>query len=114
MRCGQVGSNANNRWIKEKRVLKKLQMHFTFQQDILRKIRHEAADASIVPSDIVRKIIGLPYVKVQRPRVGLSFNKDELAQLAQHYNLDMADEAAIKCQVIEEVNRFYKPKDDAP
>jgi len=109
-----VSSSANNRWAKEKSALKKLQMHFTFQQDILRKIRHDAADASIVPSDIVRKIIGLTYVKVQRPRIGLSFNKDELAQLAQHYNLDVADEAAIKRQVIEEVNRFYKTGDDSP
>jgi len=103
-----VSSRVNSKWIKEKSVLKKLQMHFTFQQDILRKIRHDAADASIVPSDIVRKIIGLPYVKVQRPRVGLSFNKDELAQLAQQYGLDVSDEAGIKRQVIQEVNQFYE------
>ncbi len=109
-----MSSNANNKWTKEKRVLKKLQMHFTFQQDILRKIRHDAADASIVPSDVIRRIIGLPYVKVQRPRIGLSFNKEELKQLAAHYHLDEVDEAAIKRHVIEEVNRFYKAKDGSP
>ncbi len=98
----------SNKWSKERSVLKKLQMHFTFQQDILRKIRHDAANASIVPSDVVRKIIGLTYVKVQRPRVGLSFNKDDLAQLAQHYKLDASDEAEIKRHVIEEVNLFYE------
>ncbi len=102
----------SNKWSKEKSVLKKLQMHFTFQQEVLRKIRHDAADASIVPSDVVRKIIGLTYVKVQRPRVGLSFNKDELAQLAQHYKLDVIDEAEIKRHVIEEVNRFYEKGND--
>jgi len=98
----------NKKWKNEKSVLRKLQMHFTFQQDILRKIRHDAADASIVPSDIVRKIIGLPYVKVQRPRVGLSFNQDELAQLAEHYGLDAMDEAEIKRKVLEEVNKYYQ------
>ncbi|MES9857682.1 MAG: hypothetical protein ABW166_13920 [Sedimenticola sp.] len=102
----------SNKWSKEKSVLKKLQMHFTFQQDILRKIRHDAADASIVPSDIVRKIIGLPYVKVQRPRVGLSFDKNELEKLAQDYGLDAIDEAEIKRKVIEKVNHFYQTTDD--
>ncbi len=106
-----MSSKVNNKWSKEKSILRKLQMHFTFQQDTLRKIRYDAADASIVPSDIVRKIIGLPYVKVQRPRIGLSFNQAELAQLAKHYELDMADETAIKCKVLEEVNHHYQSKE---
>lgn len=97
----------NKKWISERRVLKKLQMHFTFQQNILRKIRYDAADDYIVPSDIVRKIIGLPYIKVQRPRIGLSFNKDELDQLAQHYDLEVTDEAEIKRRVIDEVTQYY-------
>lgn len=103
-----MNSKVNNKWSKEKSVLRKLQMHFTFQQDILRKIRYDAADASIVPSDIIRKIIGLPYVKIQRPRIGLSFNKEELAQLAQQYGLDEVDEAGIKRKVLEEVNQYYQ------
>jgi len=109
-----VNSKVGNKWSKEKSVLRKLQMHFTFQQDVLRKIRYEAADASIVPSDIVRKIIGLPYVKVQRPRIGLSFNQEELAQLAKHYGLEMADEAEIKRKVLEEVNQYYQADEDEP
>jgi len=106
-----VSSKVNNKWSKEKTVLRKLQMHFTFQQDVLRKIRYEAADASIVPSDIIRKIIGLTYVKVQRPRIGLSFNRDELNQLAQKYDLNAIDEAEIKRKVLEEVNQHYQPED---
>lgn len=103
-----MNSKANNKWKKEGGVLRKLQMHFTFQQDIMRRIRYDAADASIVPSDIIRRIIELPYVKIQRPRIGLSFNKDELKQLADKYNLDVIDEVEIKRRVIEEVNQYYQ------
>ena len=106
-----MNSKSNNKWTKEESVLRKLQMHFAFQQDIMRKIRYDAADASIVPSDIIRRIIGLPYVKVQRPRIGLSFNKDELAQLANKYNMGVMDGAEIKRRVIEEVNQHYLPED---
>ena len=106
-----MNSKANTKWTKEKRVLKKLQMHFSFQQNIMRKIRYDAADASIMPSDIIRRIIGLPYAKVQRPRIGLSFNKKLLDQLAEKYGLDVTDEAGIQRRVIEEVNQYYQSED---
>ena len=103
---------ANNKWEKEKSVLKKLQMHFSFQQNIMRKIRYDAADASIMPSDIIRRIIGLPYAKVQRPRIGLSFNQEVLNQLAEKYGLDVTDEAGIHRRVMEEVNQHYQSRDN--
>ncbi len=103
----------NNKWTKEKKVLKKLQLHFSFQQDIMRRIRYDAADASITPSDIIRRIIGLPYVKVQRPRIGLSFTPEVLAQLAAKYNLEAADEAEIKRRVIDEVIQHYRSEGES-
>ncbi|MES9899745.1 MAG: hypothetical protein ABW148_12060 [Sedimenticola sp.] len=106
-----MNSKANTRWTKEKSVLKKLQMHFSFQQDIMRRIRYEAADASIMPSDIIRRIVGLPYRKVQRPRIGLSFNRELLAQLAEKYGLDVTDEIEIQRRIIEEVNQYYQSED---
>lgn len=106
-----MSDKANKKWLKEKKALKKLQMHFSFQQDIMRKIRYEAVDASIMPSDIIRRIIGLPYAKVQRPRIGLSFTKEVLAQLAEKYGLDVTDEAGIQRRVIEEVNQHYQSVD---
>lgn len=106
-----MNSKANTKWTKEKSVLKKLQMHFSFQQNIMRRIRYDAADASIMPSDIIRRIIGLPYAKVQRPRIGLSFNKELLDQLAEKYGLDVTDEAGIQRRVIEEVNQYYRSED---
>lgn len=106
-----MSNKADNKWLKEKNALKKLQMHFSFQQDIMRIIRHEAVDASMMPSDIIRRIIGLPYTKVQRPRIGLSFNKEVLAQLAEKYGLDVTDEAGIQRRVLEEVNQHYQSVD---
>ncbi len=103
----------NNKWTKEKKVLKKLQLHFSFQQDIMRRIRYDAADALITPSDIIRRIIGLPYVKVQRPRIGLSFTPEVLAQLAAKYNLEAADEAEIKRRVIDEVIQHYRSEGES-
>ncbi len=99
---------SNSKWQKERATLKKLQIHFEFQQEVMRKIRYDAADARLNPSDIVRKILGLSYSKVQRPRLGLSFSQDELKQLAHRYGLDRMDEKQIKQRVMAEVNVLYQ------
>ncbi len=99
---------SNSKWQKERATLKKLQIHFEFQQEVMRKIRYDAADARLNPSDIVRKILGLSYSKVQRPRLGLSFSQDELKQLAHRYGLDCLDEKQIKQRVMAEVNVLYQ------
>lgn len=98
------------KWSREKAVLKKIQIHFCFQQQILASIRHDAADEEVNPSDIVRRIVGLPYKKIQRARIGLSFNASELEYLAEHYQLDTADEKEIKRRVMEEINIHYHEK----
>ncbi len=99
-----------NKWSIEKVVLKKIQIHFTFQQNVLASIRYDATDENINPSDIVRKIVGLPYKKIQRARIGLTFNDSDLEYLAEHYNLEKADEKEIKRRVMEEINIHYHKK----
>lgn len=99
-----------NKWSKEKVVLKKIQIHFTFQQNVLASIRHDAVDENINSSDIVRKIVGLSYKKIQRARIGLTFNDIDLEYLAEHYNLKSVDEKEIKRRVIEEINIHYHKK----
>jgi hypothetical protein len=96
----------NPKWAREKRALKKVQMHFVFKEQLTQRIRHDAADENINPSDIIRKVVGLPFQRIQRPRIGLSFNENELNYLAQRYALD--DEKAIKRRVLEEVTRYYQ------
>ena len=96
-----------NKWSDEQAALKKIQIHFEFQRDIMRIIRHEAADKDLNPSDIIRQKLDLQYSKIQRPRLGLSFNSEELSLLAKRYNLDSIDEKEIKRCVLEEMNEHY-------
>jgi hypothetical protein len=103
-----TGIKGNSKWQRERATLKKLQIHFEFQQEVMRKIRYDAADARLNPSDIVRKILGLSYSKIQRPRLGLSFSRAELEQLAHRYDLDYIDEKQIKQRVMAEVNTLYQ------
>lgn len=100
----------NNKWNKERATLKKIQIHFEFQQEVMRQIRIDAAEARLNPSDIVRRILELSYSKVQRPRLGLSFSQEELELLAQRYDLSEIDEKLIKQKVMAEVNAQYQEK----
>ncbi len=97
----------NDKWSGEREALKKIQIHFEFQRDVMRIIRHEAADKDLNPSDIIRQKLQLNYSKIQRPRLGLSFNNDELKSLATRYNLDTLDEKEIKRCVLEEISTHY-------
>ena len=96
-----------NKWAREKAALKKVQLHFDFRQGILRAIRHDAADININTTDMVRKIVELPYKKVQRTRLGLSFSAQDFSDLAKRYGLDHTAEKTIKRRVMEEINLYY-------
>ncbi len=100
----------NVKWSDEKCALKKIQMHFIFKAQLNKQIRYDAADENLNPSDMIRKITGLPYQRIQRPRIGLSFNQEELNSLAQRYDMDNADEKGIKQRVREEVSLYYQKK----
>jgi len=54
-----------DKWSDEKKALKKIQMHFVFKEHLNKRIRHDAADENINPSDVIRKITGLPYRRIQ-------------------------------------------------
>ena len=96
------------KWEAELAALKKIQMHFDFQQALRKKIRMEAAEEDMNPSDVIRKIVGLSFSKIQRPRIGLSFNPEDLGYLAERYNLDPSDATAVKKQVLSEIESHYK------
>ncbi|MBQ0718982.1 MAG: hypothetical protein KBT88_11470 [Gammaproteobacteria bacterium] len=101
----------NPKWADEKRALKKVQMHFVFKEQLNKRIRHDAADENLNPSDIIRKVVGLSYQRIQRPRIGLSFNGDDLRFLAQRYGVD--DEKNIRRRVLEEVTLYYQSDDES-
>lgn len=102
---------ATDKWVKEKDALKKVQIHFAFQQETIASIRHDAADDNINPSDIVRKIVGLPYTKIQRARIGLSFNHQDLEYLAKRYGLEEVNERELRRRVMEEINLYFHERD---
>ncbi len=99
----------NKKWEAELAALKKIQIHFDFQQTLRKKIRLEAAEEDMNPSDVIRKIVGLSFSKIQRPRIGLSFNQEDLAYLAERYDLDPSDSAALKKKLFSEVEQHYEP-----
>ncbi|MEE8057692.1 MAG: hypothetical protein V3T17_07655 [Pseudomonadales bacterium] len=106
-----MGIKHDDKWSDEKHALRKIQMHFVFKEQLNKRIRYEAADENLNPSDVIRKIAGLPYQRIQRPRIGLSFNHEDLKYLAQRYAMDGSDEKSIKQRVLEEVNLYYQKKD---
>lgn len=108
LKCGRM---ATDRWEKEKHALRKVQIHFAFQLEIIASIRHDAADNNINPSDIVRKIVGLPFKKIQRARIGLSFNDHDLEYLTKRYGLEGKNEKEVKRRVMEEINLHYHSAD---
>jgi transcriptional regulator of nitric oxide reductase len=102
-----MNKSKKTKWEAELEALKKIQVHFDFQQALRKKIRMEAAEEDMNPSDVIRKIVGLYFSKIQRPRIGLSFNPDDLSYLAERYNLDPSDATAVKKQVLREIESHY-------
>ena len=90
----------------ERAALGKIQLHFEFQQSLMKKIRTAAAEANLSYSDYVRKIVGLSYPKIQRPRISLSFSSDDLQLLAERFGESEASPQQLKQRVIDEVHRF--------
>ncbi|MCY3623959.1 MAG: hypothetical protein OXH68_19895 [Gammaproteobacteria bacterium] len=91
----------------ERRALKKIQVHFEFQQSLMHDIRVAAAQENLSPSDFVRSLVGLSHAEIQRPRISLSFSNTDLETLAARY--DQQPEARqLKRHVIEEVRRHFE------
>ena len=97
----------SKKWQAEQNVLKKMQLHFTFNATTFRQVKVQAAKENMNTSDVVRQIIGLSFEKNVRPRIGLSFSQKELQILAERYKLPKNDLKSIKIKVVEEVGNHY-------
>ncbi len=91
----------------ERKALKKIQVHFEFKESLMRDVRVRAAEENLNSSDYVRKIVGLPYAKIQRPRISLSFSDSDLASLAQKYSISATETAVIKRKVMEDIASHF-------
>ncbi len=103
----------NPKWLESKAALKKIQMHFTFERKQQRAIRFEAIDDDINPSDVIRKILGLTYRQVQRPRITASLTQAEKETLAQQFGVDINDDAQLRRLITEKVDRYYSDKEES-
>jgi len=91
----------------ERRALKKIQVHFEFQQSLMHDIRVAAAQENLSPSDFVRSLVGLSHAEIQRPRISLSFSNTDLEALAARYG-QQPDARHLKRHVVEEVRRHFE------
>ena len=95
----------------ERQALKKIQVHFEFQQSLMHDIRVAAAQENLSPSDFVRSLVGLSHAEIQRPRISLSFSSTDLEALAARYG-QQPEARQLKRHVIEEVRRHFEAKHD--
>ena len=91
----------------ERQALKKIQVHFEFQQSLMHDIRVAAAQENLSPSDFVRSLVGLSHAEIQRPRISLSFSNTDLEALAARYG-QQPDARQLKRHVVEEVRRHFE------
>jgi len=95
--------SAGDKWAAEKVALKKIQVHFELQQSLLHEVRVRSAKQDMNSSDYVRRVIGLSFAKIQRPRISLSFSQEDFEFLAKRYDVDVSNKQELKRRVQEEL-----------
>ncbi|WP_407644851.1 hypothetical protein [Flocculibacter collagenilyticus] len=77
-------------------------MAFDLSSEVQKKIKKQAIDEELTPSDMIRKILQLE-VKSNKTRQRLSFNlsDEEIQQLAIRFGVAEDDKRAVKQQVAE-------------
>jgi len=86
-----------DRWEREKRAIRAVQIAFDVGDDVNRKIRLEAVERGINPPDRVRQILGLPVSpKPVRPRLSISLSDDDFIILAQDFGVAVEDKLKIR------------------
>lgn len=96
-------------WSKEEQAVQAVQMAFDLSNDIQRAFRVSAALQDMTTSDMVRKVLQLPYRKGRaRPRLTITLKDEDFDLLARKYGLDPQDRATIRQRVSEELQGFAR------
>ena len=95
------------KWEKQEKAIRATQLAFDLSANVQKTIKKVAIDEDLTPSDMIRQILGLE-VKSKKTRQRLSFylNDDELAELAQKFEIDKEDKRAIKQRVAEKLIQY--------
>jgi hypothetical protein len=101
------------KWEAERRALKKVQVHFSFTAYATRRLKYEAVEEDMTPSNLVRKLVGLSFEPRPRQRIGLSLTDEDFKILSTRYGVAESDKVEIKRRVTEEINLYYHDKNKA-
>jgi len=86
-----------DKWDKEKRRIKAVQVAFDLGNEVNQQIRFEALEQGINPSDRVRQILGLPVsARPVRPRLSISLSEADFALLAVRFTVVADDRLKIR------------------
>ena len=100
-------SKSSEKWEKQKPAIRATQLAFDLSTKVQKNIKKKAIDSDLTPSDMIRHILDLE-VKSKKTRQRLTFylNDQELALLAQRYDISQEDKIKIKQRVAEELIAF--------
>ncbi|GGI70905.1 hypothetical protein [Shewanella gelidii] len=94
-------------WAQEQKAAKATQVAFDLDEQFQYSIRKAALDAGVSPSDQIRTILGLSVSKrPKRPRLTVSLNAADYAQLAEKYDLAPDNQLEIKKRVLDDLVNF--------
>ncbi|MGB0892957.1 MAG: hypothetical protein ACPGUD_00990 [Parashewanella sp.] len=94
-------------WQQNQKAAKATQVAFDLDERFQYSIRKAALDEGVSPSDQIRTILGLSVSKrPKRPRLTVSLNGDDYAQLAEKYGLDANAQLEIKKRVLDDLIQY--------
>lgn len=110
-RSPEASSKTREKWEKEKKTVKAIQLAFDVGEEVQYQVRREALDLGFTPSDRIRQILGLPVnPKPVRPRLSISLTPEDFELLSKEYNLDKDDRLGIKQMAAEALIKHVKEK----
>jgi hypothetical protein len=95
------------RWSESDKAIRATQVAFDVENEIIDRIKMQACEKGVTPSDMIRLILGLEVTaKRVRPRLTMSLKEQDYRDLAEKYALKPSERLAIKAKIIEEIRDF--------
>ena len=95
-------------WKKSDKSIRAIQVAFEFGATTSECIRREANRNGLSTSDQIRKIIQLDIKPSKRPRLTVSLTANDYQKLAQRYQIEVDNRAAIRSAMRNELIEFAK------
>lgn len=95
------------KWQSSVRAAQAVQVAFDMDEKLQYRIRREALDNGLSPSDQIRHILNLPTsAKPKRPRLTVSLSPEDYVHLAARYGLEPQQQLEIKHRVMDELLEY--------